>query len=408
MQKCAVRSIFLLILFCGIMLYRVIPAKAEQYSGKCGENVHWEYDKTTFTLTISGNGKITSSPWLDEFDEKQWGVDVVITDGVTSIPEGAFRFMWMDNVTIGADVIEIGNAAFSDCYIKKLQLPESVREIGKCAFNTCEKLKEINLQYVEQIGERAFEGCESLEKVTFGKNLKKLSKGAFRDCLGLTEIEFQGGSPQIAKTAFKNDRFLKKITNHSEVSIPLGKLDKDLFWYQDGKKVTSVSSGKTARCKGRLFRVTYKDLKGKFEGKLPKTYRYAEDKYLPTKAKRKGYFFYGWSMSGLWLSDLCDIRGNLTLTPIWIKYDVTKLNSSKRKLTYEISKKYDYFSSRTAEIRCSTNMDMKKSKIARCYNLWKGSFTLKKLKKGKKYYVQFRTRDEDSKSPWSNPIVIKN
>lgn len=390
------------------MLYRVIPAKAEQYSGKCGEDVYWNYDEAANTLTISGNGKMTSSPWRDQFDEEQWGVDVVISEGVTSIAENAFAFLWLGEVVIGSDVAEIEQSAFDDCYIEKLQLPESVKKIGKCTFGMCTELKEINLQYVEQIGERAFEGCESLEKVTFGENLKKLSKGAFRDCLGLTEIEFQGGSPQITKTAFKNDRFLKKITNHSEVSIPLGKLDKDLFWYQDGKKVTSVSSGKTARCKGRLFRVTYKDLKGKFEGKLPKTYRYAEDKYLPTKAERKGYFFYGWSMSGLWLSDLCDIRGNLTLTPIWIKYDVTKLNSSKRKLTYEISKKYDYFSSRTAEIRYSANKDMKKSKIARCYNLWKGSFTLKKLKKGKKYYVQFRTRDEDSKSPWSNPIVIKN
>ena len=408
MQKCAVRSIFLLILFCGIMLYRVIPAKAEQYSGKCGEDVYWNYDEAANTLTISGNGKMTSSPWRDQFDEEQWGVDVVISEGVTSIAENAFAFLWLGEVVIGSDVAEIEQSAFDDCYIEKLQLPESVKKIGKCTFGMCIELKEINLQYVEQIGERAFEGCESLEKVTFGKNLKKLSKGAFRDCLGLTEIEFQGGSPKIAKTAFKNDRFLKKIANHSEVSIPLGKLDKDLFWYQDGKKVTSVTSGKTAKCKGRLFRVTYKELKGKFEGKLPKTYRYAEDKYLPTKAERKGYFFYGWSMSGLWLSDLCDIRGNLTLTPIWIKYDVTKLNSSKRKLTYEISKKYDYFSSRTAEIRYSTNNDMKESKNARCYNLWKGSFTLKKLKKGKKYYVQFRTRDEDSKSPWSNPIVIKN
>lgn len=385
-----------------------MPAKAEQYSGKCGEDVYWEYDKVTFTLTISGNGKMTSSPWLDEFNYKQWGVNVVITDGVTSISEGAFRFMWMDNVTIGKDVIEIGKAAFSDCYIEKLELPESVKKIRKCAFNTCEKLKEINLQYVEIIEERAFEGCDSLTKVTFGENLKKISKGAFRECLSLKEIEFKGGSPKVAKTTFKNDRFLKKMINHSNVSISLGKLDKDLLWYQDGKKVTSVAAGKTVTCKGRLFRVSYKDLKGKFEGKLPKKYRYAEDSYLPTKAKRKGYFFYGWSTENYWLCDLCNIRGNLTLTPIWIKYDITKISDTKRKFSYEIDKKYDYFSCRTVQIRYSANRNMKKAKTLWCYNSWKGSFILKKFKKGKKYYIQFRTRDEDSKSPWSNPIVIGN
>lgn len=111
----------------------------------------------------------------------------------------------------------------------------------------------------------------------------------------------------------------------------------------------------------------------------------------------------GWSTKNYWLCDLCDIRGNLTLTPIWIKYDITKISDTKRKFSYEIDKKYDYFSCRTVQIRYSANRNMKKAKTLWCYNSWKGSFILKKLKKGKKYYVQFRTRDEDSKSPWSNP-----
>lgn len=33
-----------------------IISKAAETSGTCGENVTWSYDKTTYTLTISGEG----------------------------------------------------------------------------------------------------------------------------------------------------------------------------------------------------------------------------------------------------------------------------------------------------------------------------------------------------------------
>ena len=113
-----------------------------------------------------------------------------------------------------------------------MELGDSVKKIGESAFNSGGRLKELNLKNVEEVGERAFEGYTHLEKVTFGKNLKKISKSAFEGCLSLKEVEFQGGAPKIAKNAFKDDRFLKVIINHSESSIPLGKLDKDLTWYR--------------------------------------------------------------------------------------------------------------------------------------------------------------------------------
>ncbi len=52
--------------------------------------------------------------------------------------------------------------------------------------------------------------------------------------------------------------------------------------------------------------------------------------------------------------------------------------------------------------------NMKKSKLGTDSSPWKGSITLKGLKKDKKYYVQFRSLDEDYETPWSNPIVLQN
>ena len=187
----------LFILFC-------IPAKAsyakpDVTSGKCGEDVYWNYDEATFTLTISGNGKITSNPWRDYFDEGQIGVNLVIEKGITSIGKNIFVFEWFGNVSIGPDVVEIEQSAFSDTYIEKLELGDSVKKIGESAFNSGGRLKELNLKNVEEVGECAFEGFTHLEKVTFGKNLKKISKSAFEGCLSLKEVEFQGGGTQDSK-----------------------------------------------------------------------------------------------------------------------------------------------------------------------------------------------------------------
>lgn len=67
-----------LMLFAMLFILFCIPAKAsyakpDVTSGKCGEDVYWNYDEDTFTLTISGKGKITSNPWRRYFDEGQIG-----------------------------------------------------------------------------------------------------------------------------------------------------------------------------------------------------------------------------------------------------------------------------------------------------------------------------------------------
>ena len=409
-----ITTMCLMMLVCGILFGVVKTVQAETYGGECGEDVYWNYDTETEEFKISGNGAMTSAPWKDA-DNSQYGnvsfydyeLKVVIEKGVTSVVDDAFSVMDVKEVIVGPDVVKIGAGAFFGTNTTKVIFSEAVKQIGESAFSET-RLKSIDLMNVEEIGKWAFVKCRSLEKVVIGQNLKSISKEAFADCLNLKEIEFRGGAPKIAKSAFKDDRFMKTIVNHSNASIPIQNLDKDLFWYQDGKKVTSVSPGKTAKSKGRLFRVKYKDLQGKIQGKLPKSYRYTEEKALPTKGKRKGYFFYGWSMDGMWLSALDNLRGNLTLRPIWIKYNISKLNDKKRVFHFEISKKYQYFDGSMGQIRYSEHRNMKKSKKEVDSSSWKGSISLKGLKKGKKYYVQFRTVEEDYETPWSNPIVIQN
>ena len=102
---------------------------------------NWNFDDSTGTLTISGNGKmgdyeLFSSPW---YDFALYIKNIVIEDGVT----------------------HIGDNAFSPTYISGISIPDSVESIGKNAFFWSSNLENVDLgNGVKTIGEGAFH-CSS-------------------------------------------------------------------------------------------------------------------------------------------------------------------------------------------------------------------------------------------------------
>jgi hypothetical protein len=105
----------------------------ESASGTCGENLTWEYDETTGTLTIDGTGSMndfsTSRPWKEYEGEIQ---SVVIGDGVTNIGAYAFyNFDVLTSVTIGKGVTSIGVGAFQYCdSLSSVTIGKNVADIG--------------------------------------------------------------------------------------------------------------------------------------------------------------------------------------------------------------------------------------------------------------------------------------
>ena len=92
-------------------------------SGTCGENLTWEFNPSTGTLTISGTGAmddfIFDKPWEDYKDEME---SVIIEDGVTAI--GIDAFSYCDNIT-------------------SVTIPNSVRIVGELAFFYCDNLIDV-------------------------------------------------------------------------------------------------------------------------------------------------------------------------------------------------------------------------------------------------------------------------
>ncbi len=225
-----------------------------QYSGTCGENVTWEYDKESKTLHISGNGAMSNyfvmagflsnsspAPWLTV--ESEAGVtsmrtkfdiqSVVIHPGVTHL--GRWAFSWLYSVTsveIPDSVTSIGDGAFCGCMsIGNITLPNSLMNIGMEAFMHCEKLQAINIPAsVTEIGSSAFSYCDGLSAISVDEGNPVYSNDALGVLFNKDKTELVcvpagaiDGAYTIPSTVtIIGDEALKGCRGISDVTIPTG------------------------------------------------------------------------------------------------------------------------------------------------------------------------------------------
>ena len=128
-----------------------VPAQGAATSGNygvnMGDNITWNFDGSTGTLTLSGSGEMYNlSPgegaeWHAYYDKVK---RIVINKGISSIGTNAFY---------GLDQAE------------SIDIPDSVKTIYPGALQGCESIKELNLPNgLESIGENAFWLMTSCEK----------------------------------------------------------------------------------------------------------------------------------------------------------------------------------------------------------------------------------------------------
>lgn len=118
-------------------------------------------------------------------------VSVIIGDGVTIIPDGAFggdsysNVINVTSITVidPSDLIYIGAYTFgANCTWETLELP-NVEYVGSYAFYGATSLKSIKLVNVAEIGAYAFAGCTNLESAELGSAL--INQYAFKNCTSL-------------------------------------------------------------------------------------------------------------------------------------------------------------------------------------------------------------------------------
>ena len=120
-------------------------------SGKCGNNLYWNFDPYSGALVITGSGEMW--PWDSYYSWR----DYDYADQVLSI-------------TLPKGLINIGEEAFGDCTaLKEITLPSTVKRIDYAAFENCTSLQSITLpKSLTSISSFAFSGCSALKHVYFG------------------------------------------------------------------------------------------------------------------------------------------------------------------------------------------------------------------------------------------------
>ena len=250
-----------------ILISLPLVASADK-NGKCGNNLTWNFEEATGTLTISGEGEMYNynyddTPWYSLNENIQ---TLTINNGLTSIGNLAFynldkistvtipnsvimigerSFSGCDNlsvVTLSNNLKTIGNGAFSNCRIGELFIPSSVDNIGEYAFDsyyfTSIKVDKENPKYdsrndcnclIETASNTLIQGCsnsiipEGVIKIAIGalryynfdelvipSTVTSIESTAFMGCV-IGNIFIPNSMIDIASSAFKNAT-ISKVT----------------------------------------------------------------------------------------------------------------------------------------------------------------------------------------------------
>ena len=221
-----------------VMTLAVMPASdAAETSGTTGDatwTLTQNEDTDTYTLTISGKGKMADYHYTDpdyEDDLPPWQghsskiTNIVLSDGLTRIGSYAFYGTAITGIDIPDTVRYIGASAFWFCTsLVSVTIPSSVWDIETGAFGACRALTDLSFAdsaKVRSIGASAFEATaiesldlsglaslteiwdgafhsSSLKSVTFPAKLETVGPNAFNSCSTLSTVTVPDGSMLVS------------------------------------------------------------------------------------------------------------------------------------------------------------------------------------------------------------------
>ena len=189
------------------------PVNAEVTTGKCGDNVTYEFNSTNGTLKILGTGPMKDYGYYDQ-DIEEWDgeptpyfglviTSVVIDSGVTSIGGGAFSGLTdLTSIAIPNSVTSIGDSAFGYCVgLTSITIPSSVTSIGNYTFYGGSLTSITIPSSVTSIGNYTFYGG-SLTSITMGLGVASIGKNAFYGCYYLESVYYTGTIEQWCNIDF--------------------------------------------------------------------------------------------------------------------------------------------------------------------------------------------------------------
>ncbi|MBQ6331893.1 MAG: leucine-rich repeat protein [Clostridia bacterium] len=214
----------------------------DETSGQCGDDLYWEFDESTGTLTITGSGAmydygIGTAPWNSVRSEI---TAVVFPDGMTSVGRSAFYgCTGIEEIVVPDSVTVINDGAFRGCTgVTSITAPCSVRVVStNYTFSDCTAVTTVHitkgtgtmttgpLPYVSgsgsvsvilddgvrNISDKAFRNKRYLTSITIPSSVTDIADEAFYGCSGLTAITIPSSVTDIGDSAFYNCTGLEAI-----------------------------------------------------------------------------------------------------------------------------------------------------------------------------------------------------
>lgn len=152
-------------------------------TGTCGDDIQYTFNTNDHTLTITGNGEMSSDFY--NFSERDNIQTVLIGSNVTSICNNAFESCErLETVKMADDIETIGMNAFVNCIsLREVRLSGNLEKLSSYAFNGCKSLQKITVpDKVAEIYNNTFEGCIGLKSVHLSQNITEIDDDAFTGC----------------------------------------------------------------------------------------------------------------------------------------------------------------------------------------------------------------------------------
>lgn len=196
-------------------------------SGKCGENLIWNFDKESGILYIQGSGDMYDYDY--SYDPAPWSyndriIEIQMSDQITSIGSSAFANCCnLEKITLSKKIKRIGDFAFFNCNrLKYINLPEGLETIEDAAFTYCYSLTNLEIPstvveldepfliwppigyHLESVSiladfttiERWFSECYYLKCIELPASVTSIDYGAFEHCNILTDV-YYCGTPEM-------------------------------------------------------------------------------------------------------------------------------------------------------------------------------------------------------------------
>jgi len=235
MKKRLMSLVLAIFMITSLLVAIPVASKAEAYSGKCGNNLVWEFDSYTGILAIKGTGAMynysysynsstnNSAPWGKYSSQLK---SVIIKEGVTTIGTGAFLNLKFRDITIPTTIKTVKSGAFFHCFVDKVYISDIVAWCNICfeyyysAPMECGKDLLLNGKLVENVNIRsglssinryAFYGYWSLKSAIIPDGISFIDSYAFASCMNFESVFIPPSVTTINSDAFYNSTSLKNV-----------------------------------------------------------------------------------------------------------------------------------------------------------------------------------------------------